>query len=64
MLDYLCTHQMTVVKFRSWLSALQQFSAAQNLLVSSPATASSLIPALCKASAVVYNSMMLAKVST
>lgn len=55
---------ITVVKFRNWLSALQQFSAAQNLLVSSPAAASSLIPALCKASAVVYNSMMLAKSSS
>ena len=64
-LFYNCHHtlsQVSAVKFRNWLSSLAQFSTAQRILASSHATSSSLIPALCNASAVIYNSMMLTKV--
>ena len=63
---FLCD-QVTSVKYRNWLNALCQFSQAQ-LLVSSISRRSSdtthLIPALCEASAIVYDAMNLIKVCT
>lgn len=57
-----CTIQVTTVKFRNWLRTLHQFSVAQTVLSSSHPHTSDVIPALCKASAIVYNAMMLTKV--
>ena len=59
---------MTTVKYRHWLSALHQFSQAQCILLSSQQQAAAaanphLISALCRASAVIYDAMMLAKVT-
>ena len=61
--------KVTTVKFRYWLNSLYQFSLSQSLISSSsiakgdsPATPSELLPSLCKASAIVYNAMMLMKV--
>ena len=65
----LCMFQVTTVKYRHWLSALHQFSQAQCILLSSQqqqaaaATSPHIISALCRASAVIYDAMMLAKVS-
>jgi len=50
------------VKFRNWLRVLHQFSVAQTVLASSHPHTSDIIPALCRASAIVYNAMMLTKV--
>ena len=57
-----CAIQVTTVKFRNWLRTLHQFSVAQTVLSSSHPHTSDVIPALCKASAIVYNAMMLTKV--
>jgi len=59
----LCIYiQVTAVKFRNWLRVLHQFSFAQTVLASSHPHTSDIIPALCRASAIVYNAMMLTKV--
>ena len=62
--------KVTTVKFRYWLNALYQFSLSQSLVSSSStpkgegssASPSDLLPSLSKASAIVYNAMMLMKV--
>ena len=59
---------VTTVKYHHWLSALHQFSQAQCILLSSKQQAAAancpqLISALCRASAVIYDAMMLAKVT-
>ena len=60
------TFQVATVKYRHWLSALHQFSQSQCILLSSQqhtaATTCDLITALCRASAIIYDAMMLAKV--
>ena len=64
--DVCILFQVATVKYRHWLSALYQFSQAQCFLLSSkqrgPDTTSDLISALCRTSAIIYDSMMLVKV--